>query len=147
MNFSFWPFLWFGLPGPLLRNSLLVHANFRPPHTPTPAMESAQKYACFPKDKEQETVRIADQFLRAIFKEIPSFFCGVTPSKTLAAPQPLNIAFSLGNGGVLRSEEGGGFRKEGDGGEGEKRRKKGRSKSAQIVTNYTSSKLPRIRAP
>ena len=70
--------------------------------------------------------------LRAIFKEIPSFFCGVTPSKTLAAPQPLNIAFPLGNGGVLRSEEGEGFRKEGDGGAGEKKRKKGRAKSAQV---------------
>ena len=55
----------------------------------------------------------------------------MTPSETLAAPQPLNIAFPLGNGGVLRSEEGEGFRKEGDGGEGEKRRKKGRAKSAQ----------------
>ena len=68
-----------------------------------------------------------DQFC-AIFKEMPSFFCGVTPSKTLAAPQPLNIAFPLGNGGVLRSEEGEGF---GKGGEGEKKRKKGRAKSAQ----------------
>ena len=48
----------------------------------------------------------------------------MTPSETLVAPQPLNIVFPLGNGGVLRSEEGGGFRKEGDGGEGEKRRKK-----------------------
>ena len=65
-------------------------------------------------------------------KEIPSFFCGVTPSKNLAAPQPLNIAFPLGNGGVLRSEEGEGLRKEGDGGVGEKRRKKGRAKSAQV---------------
>ena len=43
------------------------------------------------------------------FKEIPSFFRGVTPSKTPAAPQPLNSAFPLGNGGVLRSEEGGGI--------------------------------------
>ena len=58
----------------------------------------------------------------------------VTPSKTLAAPQPLNIAFPLGNGGVLRSEEGEGFRNEGDGGEGEKRRIKGRAKGAQIVS-------------
>ena len=63
--------------------------------------------------------------------EIPSFFCGVTPSKTLTAAQPLNIAFPLGNGGMLRSEEGEGFRKEGDGGEGENRKKKGRAKSAQ----------------
>ena len=38
----------------------------------------------------------------------------------------MNIAFPLGNGGVLRSEEG-----EGDGGEGEKRRNKGRAKGAQ----------------
>ena len=70
-------------------------------------------------------------FCAPFFKEIPSFFCGVTPSKTLAAPQPLNIAFPLGNGGVLRLEDGGRFRKEGDSGEGEKRRKKGRAKSAQ----------------
>ena len=47
------------------------------------------------------------------------------------SPHPaLNIAFPLGNG-VLRSEEGGGFRKEGDSGEGENRRKKGRAKCAQ----------------
>ena len=72
-------------------------------------------------------------FCAPFFKEIPSFFCGLTPSKTLATPQPLNIAFPLGNGRVLRSEEGGGFRKEGDGKEGEKRRKKGRAKSAQIL--------------
>ena len=32
----------------------------------------------------------------------------------------------------MRSEEGEGFRKEGDGGEGEKRRKRGRAKSAQF---------------
>ena len=57
----------------------------------------------------------------------------VTPSKPLAAPQPLNIAFPLGNGGVLRSQTGEGLRKEGDGGEGKKRRKKGRAKSAQIL--------------
>ena len=36
-------------------------------------------------------------FCAPFFKEIPSFFCGVTPSKTLAAPQPLNIGFPLGN--------------------------------------------------
>ena len=70
-------------------------------------------------------------FYAPFFKEIPSFFCGVTPSKTLAAPQPPNIAFPLGNGGVLRSDHGEGFRKEGDGGAEEKRRKKGRAKSAQ----------------
>ena len=51
-------------------------------------------------------------------------FLWVTPSKTLAAAQPLHIAFPLGNGGVLRSEEGEGFKKEGDGGEGEKEGKK-----------------------
>ena len=69
-------------------------------------------------------------FCAPFFKEI-LFFFWVTPSKTLAAPQSLNIAFPLGNGGVLRSEEGGGFRKEGDGGEGEKRRKKGRAIKAR----------------
>ena len=70
-------------------------------------------------------------FARHFLRKFLLFFCGVIPFKTLAAPQPLNIAFPLGNGGVLRSEEGGGFRKEGDGGEGEKKRKKGRAKSAQ----------------
>ena len=73
--------------------------------------------------------RAARHFLR---KFLLFFFCGVTPSKILAAPQPLNIAFPLGNGGVLRSEEGGGFRKEGDGGEGEKKGKK----DAQKVLRY-----------
>ena len=77
-------------------------------------------------------MQLLTNFCAPFFKEIPSFFCGVTPSKTLAAPQPLNIAFPLGNGGVLRSEEGGGFRKEGDGGEGEKRRKKGRAKVIRL---------------
>ena len=48
-------------------------------------------------------------FRAPFFKEIPFFlFCVATPSKTLATPQPLNIVFPLGNGGVLRSEEGGG---------------------------------------
>ena len=75
-------------------------------------------------------------FCAPFFKEILFFFCGVTPSKTLAAPQPLNIAFPLGNGGVLRSEEGEGFRKEGDGGAGEKKRKKGRAKSAQFPQEF-----------
>ena len=71
-------------------------------------------------------------FCAPFFKEIPSFFCRVTPSKTLAAPQTLNIAFPLGNGGVLRSEEGGGFRKEGDGGEGEKKGKKDAQKVLRL---------------
>ena len=76
-------------------------------------------------------------FFAPFFKEIPSFFCGVTPFKTLAAPQPLNIGFPLGNGGVLRSEKGEGFRKEGDSREGEKRRKRGRAKSAQKLTELS----------
>ena len=61
----------------------------------------------------------------------------MTPSKTLAAPEPLNIAFPLGNGGVLRSEEGGGIR-EGRGrwGGEKKKRKKGRAKSAQKIPPY-----------
>ena len=63
-------------------------------------------------------------FCAPFFKEIPSFFCVVTPSKTLAAPQPLTIVFSLGNGGVLRSQEGEGFRKEGGGGDGKKKKEK-----------------------
>ena len=64
------------------------------------------------------------------FKEIPSFFCGVTPFKTLAAPQPLKIAFPLGNGWVLRSEEGGGIREgRGQWGGGKKKEKRTRKKS------------------
>ena len=72
---------------------------------------------------------ILSNFCAPFLRKFLFFFCGVTPSKTLAAPQPLNIAFPLGNGGVLRSEEGEGFRKEGDGGAGKKKkRKKGRAK-------------------
>ena len=84
-------------------------------------------------------------FCAPFFKEIPSFFCGVTPSKTLAAPRPLNIAFCLGNGGVLRSEEGGGIQeRRGRWGGGKKRRKKGRAKSAQVWGHNEPkcSKLP-----
>ena len=68
-------------------------------------------------------------FRAPFFKEIPFFFCGVNPSKTLAAPEPLNIAFPLGNGGVLRSEEGGGIQ-EGRGrwGGGKKKEKRTRKK-------------------
>ena len=77
---------------------------------------------------------ILTNFRAPFLKEIPFFFCGVTPSKTLAAPEPLNIAFPLGNGGVLRSEERGGIQ-EGGGrwGGGKKKRKKGRAKSAQNI--------------
>ena len=51
----------------------------------------------------------------SLFQEIPSFSYVVTPSK------PLKVAFTLGNRGVLRSQEGEGFRKEGGSGEGGKR--------------------------
>ena len=72
-------------------------------------------------------------FCAPFFKEIPFFFCGVTPSKTLAAPEPLNIAFPLGNGEVLRSEEwGGDSGRKGTVGRG-KKRKKGCAKSAQAL--------------
>ena len=74
-------------------------------------------------------------FRAPFFKEIPSFFCGVTPSKTLAEPQPLNIAFPLGNGGVLRSEEGGGIQeRRGRWGGGKKKEKRTRKKCSDI--NY-----------
>ena len=76
-------------------------------------------------------------FCAPLFKEIPSFFCGVTPSKTRAAPKPLNIAFPLGNGGVLRSEEGGGIQEGRGRWGGGKKKEKGRAKSAQ---NY--ARLP-----
>ena len=72
-------------------------------------------------------------------KEIPSFFCGVTPSKTLAAPQPLNTGFPLGNGGVLRSEEGEGFRKEGDVGKGKKEGKEDAQKVLSVAKRSRSS--------
>ena len=65
----------------------------------------------------------------------------MTPSKTLAAPQPLNIAFPLGNGGFLRSEEGGGFRKEGDGGEGEKKKEKRTRKKCSVVDGHLDEYL------
>ena len=66
----------------------------------------------------------------------------MTPSKTLAAPQPLNIAFPLGNGGVLRSEEGEGFRKEGGGGAGEKEGKKDAQKVLSNRGSKNSRKTP-----
>ena len=47
-------------------------------------------------------------------------------------PRPLNIAFPLGNGGVLRSEEGGGFRRKGTVGRGKKRRKKWTRKKCSV---------------
>ena len=77
-------------------------------------------------------------FCAPFFKEIPSFFLWDAPSETLAAPKPPNIAFPLGNGGVLRSEEGEGFRKEGDGGEGEKEGKK----DAQKVLRKSQEENP-----
>ena len=82
----------------------------------------------WPSVTENSVERKLTNFCAPFFKEFPSFFCGMAPSKTLAAPQPLNIAFPLGNGEVLRSEEGEGFRKEGDGGEGEKKEKRTRKK-------------------
>ena len=85
-------------------------------------------------------------FCAPFFKEIPFFFfCVVTPSKTLAAPQPLTIVFSLGNGGVLRSQEGEGFRKEGGGGDGKKRRKKGRAKSAKKWVGFELALFEHLR--
>ena len=66
-------------------------------------------------------IRVAsDQFLRAIFqRRFLVFALRGEPFQTSFA-----VAFPLGNRGVLRSQEGEGVRKEGDGGEGEKRRKK-----------------------
>ena len=61
-------------------------------------------------------VIIADQFLRAVFLRI--FSCAANPSKPLAAPQALKVAFPLENKGVLRSQEEEGMRKEGHVGEG-----------------------------
>ena len=48
----------------------------------------------------------ADQFLHAVFQEIPSFFPVGRPSKPLAATQALKVAFPLRNRGVLRSRWG-----------------------------------------
>ena len=62
----------------------------------------------------------------------------MTPSKPLAAPQPLNIAFPLGNGGVLRSEEGGGFGRRGTVGRGKKEGKK----DAQKVLRFYVACFP-----
>ena len=81
-----------------------------------------------------QTCLCLTNFCAPFFKEIPFFFAvRWPPSKTLAAPQPPEYCISSRK---PRSFEvrgrGGGFRKEGDGGEGEKRRKKGRAKSAQV---------------
>ena len=38
--------------------------------------------------------RILTNFCAPFFKEIPSFLCGATPSKSLAAPQPLEYCIS-----------------------------------------------------
>ena len=74
-------------------------------------------------------------FCAPFFKEIPFFFCGVTPLQNprCTPPSPLNIAFPLGNGGVLRSEEGEGFRK-GTVGRGKKEGKK----DAQKVLSFSA---------
>ena len=61
----------------------------------------------------------------------------VTPSNPLAAHQPL---FPLGNGGVLRSQEGEGFRKEGMVGMGRKGRKQERAKGAQKSQKHPLTK-------
>ena len=77
-----------------------------------------------------------DQFLRAFFKGNSFFFLWGDPSKPLAAPQPLNIAFPLGKGGVLRSQKGEGLRKEGDGGGGKKKEKGTRKKCSVSVGSH-----------
>ena len=74
------------------------------------------------------SVNITDQFLREIFfKEVPSFFPGGDSPRNPSLDPALKVVFPLGNRGVLRSQEGEGFRKERDSGEGAKERKKGRT--------------------
>ena len=99
---------------------------------------AGQKDSCSLGSEESLT-----NFRAPFFKEIPSFFCGVTPSKTLTAPQPLNIAFPLGNGGVLRSEEGGGI-EEGRGrwGGGKKKEKRTRKKCCEIAHKSLTPRHP-----
>ena len=53
----------------------------------------------------------------------------------------LKIAFPLGNKGVLRSQKEEVFRKEGDGGEGKKRRTKRTATSGQIATRCAAKLL------
>ena len=76
----------------------------------------------------------SDQFLRAVFfKELPSFFlCGATPVQTPRRRTALKVAFPLGKR-ALRSQEGEGFKKEGDGGEGKQKREKSTRWSCSTV--------------
>ena len=60
----------------------------------------------------------------------------MTPSETLAAFKPLNIAFPLGNGGVLRSQEAEGFGKEGTVGRGKKEGKEDAQKVLRYIYIY-----------
>ena len=92
---------------------------------------SQKKYASLGRCAARKTKKLLTKFCAPFFKEIPSFFCGVTRSKTLAAPQPLNIAFPLGNGGVLRSEEEGDSGRKGTVGRGKKKEKGTREKCSE----------------
>ena len=91
-----------------------------------------------PKDAPKHSHQILTNFCAPFFKEIPFFLCGVTPSKSLATPRPLNIAFPLGNGGVLRSEEGGIQEGRGRWGGGKKKEKRTRKKCSEYVPNSVS---------
>ena len=62
-----------------------------------------------------------------------------TPSKPLAAPQPLKVAFPLGNRGALRSQEGEGFRKEGGRRGGEKNKEERRCKKRSSICSRGSN--------
>ena len=71
---------------------------------------------------------------RHFFKESPSFFCGLTPSKTLAAPQTLNIGPRKGGIQEGRGRWGGGKKKE----------KKDAPKSAQKMVSTKRGLTERI---
>ena len=71
-------------------------------------------------------------FARHFLRKFLLFLWG-DPSKTLAAPQPLNSAFPLGNGGVLRSEEGGGIQEGRGRWGGEKKKEKRTRKKCSVI--------------
>ena len=60
------------------------------------------------------------------------FLCG-DPSKPLAAPQLLLVAFPLGDGGLLRCQAGEGLTKEGDGWE---RIEKGNKDAQRVLSHW-----------
>ena len=76
-------------------------------------------------------------------KELPSFSLWGDCLETLRRTLRLQVAFTLGNRRVLRSQEGEGFRKEGDSGGGETRRKKDTQKVGRKEVSRGQKNRPR----